>query len=185
MKKLLSIVLVATAVASLQSCQQQAATTVSTQKFLDTSAMDLSVKPGDDFFLYVNGGWLKKTSIPPTESRIGSFLDLYNKTKANLHGILDDLSKGNQTPGSPEQKVGDFYASGMDSTTMDKRGYDPLKPYLQQIDAIKSPKDIMQYVAMQQTEYNSLLFGFGISPDDKKSSVNIAGFVQGTRITRP
>jgi len=179
MKKILFAVLVAGIFTALQSCREQTTTTASAQKFLDTSSMDLSVKPGDDFFLYVNGGWLKKTSIPPTESRVGSFLDLYNKTKANLHSILEDLSKGSEPPGSLEQKVGDFFASGMDSIIMDKRGYEPLKPYLQQIDAIKNANDIMQYVVIQQKELNSLLFGTGIAPDDKNSSMNIAAFVQG------
>ena len=179
MKKILSAILVVVLLAALQSCQQQPATTASTQKFLDTSAMDLSVKPGDNFYLYVNGGWIKKTPIPPTESQIGSALDLFNKTKEHLHSILEDLAKGNQTPGSLEQKVGDFYASGMDTITIDNRGYDPLKPYLQQIDAIKNTKDIMQYVAAQQAELNLLLFGISIAPDDKNSSMNIAAFAQG------
>jgi len=169
-----------TLIAALHGCNDQKANTAATEKkFLDTSAMDPTVKPGDNFFLYVNGGWMKKTEIPATESRVGSVTTLFNQTKEHLHSLLEDLAKNNQAPGSLEQKVGDFYASGMDTTTIDKRGYDPVKPYLEKIDAIKNPKDIMQYVASQQTELNNLLFGAGIIPDDKKSSMNIAAFNQG------
>src|SRR4051812_24553027 len=96
-----------------------------TQKFIETAYMDSSVKPGDNFFLFVNGRWLKTAVVPPTETGIGAFLDLYNRTKANLKLILDSVSSNEQPKGSLEQKVGDFYASGMDSATIEKRGYDP------------------------------------------------------------
>src|SRR4051812_47319625 len=106
------------------------------QKFIETDYMDSSVKPGDNFFLFVNGKWIKNTTIPPTESGVGSFLDVYNGTKGHLRSILDSVSKFPQAKGSLEQKVGDFYASGMDSSTIEKRGYEPLKPYFQQINAL-------------------------------------------------
>src|SRR5215217_7340472 len=83
-----------------------------TRKFIETSYMDPTVKPGDNFFLYVNGGWLKTAVIPPTETSLGSFLDLYNRTKEHLKLILDSVSSVPQPKGSIEQKVGDFYASG-------------------------------------------------------------------------
>lgn len=97
-------------------------------KFIQTEYMDYSVKPGDNFFLFVNGKWIKEAVIPPTESGIGSFLDVYNGTKGHLRTILDSVSKVEQPKGSLEQKVGDFYASGMDSVAIEKRGYDPIKP---------------------------------------------------------
>jgi len=149
------------------------------QKFLDPAGMDSSVKPGDNFYLFVNGGWLKNTPIPASEASLGSFLNLTNSTKEKLHGILEDLSKTNQTPGSIEQKVADFYASGMDSSTIDKRGYEPIKPFLQKIDGLKSPKDIMQYVASIQSLNSYVLFFQVIGPDDKNSKMNIAAFIQG------
>ncbi|MBS1597269.1 MAG: M13 family metallopeptidase [Bacteroidetes bacterium] len=179
MKKILLGVFSIITIAALQSCQEQQLKSTPDRKFLDVSGMDSSVKPGDNFFLYVNGGWLKNTPIPATESRVGSFPTLLNQTKDHLHSILEDLAKGNQTPGSIEQKLGDFYASGMDTATIDKRGYDPVKPYLQKIDAIKNPKDIMQYAASQQLELSSILFSVGIVPDDKNSAINIAAFTQG------
>ena len=149
------------------------------KKFLDLTAMDSTLKPGDNFFEFVNGGWIKKATIPLSESEIGTFLDLYNGTLDHQKSILDDVSKQTNTAGSLEQKVGDFYASGMDSATIEKLGYDPVKPYLLKIDAIKDAGGIMQFIAEQQTMDNGLLFGFGIGPDDKNSSMNIAAFYQG------
>ncbi|WP_018616509.1 M13 family metallopeptidase [Segetibacter koreensis] len=148
------------------------------QKFIETQYMDSSVKPGDNFFLFVNGRWIKNTTIPPTESGVGSFLDVYNGTKGHLKSILDSVSKVPQAKGSLEQKVGDFYASGMDSVTIDKRGYEPIKPYLQQINALKDAKSIMQYEAQRHKEGFSYIAGMSIGADDKNSSMNIAAFYQ-------
>src|SRR5579871_3990053 len=146
--------------------------------FIDRSAMDSSVKPGDNFYLYVNGKWLKNAVIPSTESGVGGFNDLYNKTQANLRGLLDSISKTNNTPGSIEQKVADFYASGMDSTTVDKRGYEPLKPYLQKISDSKNAKDVLAYIIELQKENKPILFNGGVGVDEKNSSMNIAIFNQ-------
>lgn len=152
--------------------------TATKRKFIETSFMDSSVKPGDNFFLFVNGTWIKNTVIPPTESGVGSFLDVYNGTKGHLRSILDSVSKVPQPNGSIEQKVGDFYAAGMDSVTIEKRGYEPLKPYFEQINALSDVKSIMQFEAQRQKEGFSYIAAMGIGPDQKNSSMNIAGFGQ-------
>jgi putative endopeptidase len=141
--------------------------------------MDSSVKPGDNFYLYVNGNWIKNTKIPPTQSGVGGFTDLYYTTQDVLHHLLDSLSKANHDAGSIEQKVGDYYASGMDSSTIDKRGYDALKSYLAKISSITNPSGIMQYVAGLQKENSNILFLINIAPDDKNSKMNIVAFHQG------
>jgi len=151
----------------------------SPNNFLDAAAMDSSVKPGDNFYLYANGNWLRKTEIPPSEYGVGGFNDLYNRTQDSLHELLENISKGNNAPGSVEQKVGDLYASGMDSVTIEKRGYDPVKPYIQQINGIKSPADIRRYVIQLQKENNGVLFSSGVGADDKNSAMNILIFSQG------
>ena len=148
------------------------------QKFIETGYMDSAIKPGDNFFLYVNGKWVDTAKIPSTESEIGSFLDIYNLTKNRLHNILDSLAKGNFKKGSIEQEVGDFYASGMDSSTIEKLGYEPLKPTLAQIDSIKNSSDVMKFVAAQAMLENNLLVNFSIGADDKNSKINIAAFGQ-------
>lgn len=148
------------------------------KKFIETSYMDQSVKPGNNFFLYVNGKWLKTAVIPPTETSLGSFLDLYNRTKTNLKSILDSVSHVAQVKGSIEQKVGDFYAAGMDSATIEKRGYDPIKPILLKINTLTDAKSIMQFEAQMQKEGFGYIASMGIGPDDKNSSTNIAAFAQ-------
>lgn len=147
-------------------------------KFVQTEYMDPSVKPGDNFYLFVNGKWIKEAEIPPTESEIGSFVDLRNGTRGNLRILLDSISKVEQRKGSIEQKVGDFYASGMDSVTIEKRGYDPVKPYLQQINAFTDAKSIMRFEAQRQKEGFNDLAAIGISADEKNSTANIATFYQ-------
>ena len=149
-----------------------------TQKFIETGYMDSTVKPGDNFFKFVNGKWIDTAKIPETESGIGSFDDLYNRTRDNLRSILDSVSKGDQKAGSIDQQVGDLYASGMDSATIEQRGYDPVKPYLQQIDSIKDAKGIMQFAEQLQLENSNFLFGQAVGPDDKNSSTNMAIYYQ-------
>ncbi|GAC1378956.1 MAG: M13 family metallopeptidase [Ginsengibacter sp.] len=135
--------------------------------------MDTSVRPQDNFFLYVNGGWIKQTEIPPTESGMGAGLDLYNLTKNRIHGILDSVAKLSASKGSIEQKVGDLYASGMDSITIDKMGHDPIKPILQKVAAFKSPQDVINFEAEQQKINAGAIFGLSVGSDEKNSSKNI------------
>ncbi len=175
MKKTQWLLALALAFAAINGCKNKAATT---QKFIETAYMDSSVKPGDNFFLFVNGKWLKNTEIPATESGVGAFLDLYNRTKTNIKSILEDVSKNGQTVGSIEQKVGDLYASGMDSVTIEKLGYEPLKPTFASIAAIKNAKDVMGFLGTQLTENNSILFQPFVAADDKNSSMNILVFYQ-------
>src|SRR5215218_1018349 len=115
--------------------------------YIDVHSLDSSLKPGDNFFLYADGKWYDSVKIPSTEMGIGSFFDLEKKSRDQMESILSTVSDGKQTTGSIEQKVGDFYASGLDTATIDKRGYDPVKPYLEQVEAIKSAADVMKYVA--------------------------------------
>lgn len=150
----------------------------STQQFLNPQNIDSLVNPGDDFFTYANGRWIKTAVIPPTENGVGGFYDLHKATQERLKGMLEDLANGSNKEGSLEQQVGDMYAAGMDSAAIEKRGYDPLKPVLQKIDAIKDAKGVMSFVAEEQTSYNSMLFGAYVGADEKASTVNIPVFYQ-------
>jgi len=147
-------------------------------KFIETGYMDSAVKSGDNFFKFVNGKWLDTVHIPETESGIGSFDDLYNRTRDHLHEILDSVSSLNAKAGSIEQKVGDFYASGMDSAMIEKRGYDPVKPYLEKIDSIKDADGIMQFANELQLENGNPIYGQAVGADEKNSSMNIAIYFQ-------
>ena len=152
--------------------------------FFDKSGMDTTVKPGDNFFLYANGKWVKDTKIPGSESSWGLANILYNDNQKNLHTILEDLSKGDNSTGSKEQKVADLYKSGMDTVTIQKLGYEPVKPLLAKIDAIKDYKDLLKLSAESFKDGDGFLFGFYVSPDDKVSSKNVAHFDQ-TGLTLP
>ncbi len=165
-------------VCGMYSCNEQGTAESSAQKFIETANMDSSVRPGDNFYSFVNGKWIKENEIPSTETNIGAFLDLYNRTKENLKLILAEVSKGGQKQGSIEQQVGDFYASGMDSATIEKLGYDPVKPYLQKVAAFTDAKSIMRFEAESQTENDNYIAAMYVAPDDKNSSMNIASFVQ-------
>ena len=156
-----------------ESSSSSTTTSDSTRKFVEVANMDTSVRPQDNFFLYINGGWIKKNEIPPTESGIGAFLDVYNLTKNRIHGLLDSTAKLNASSGSIEQKTGDLYASGMDSATIEKLGYEPLKPALQKIAAFKTPKDVLNYEAEQQKVNAGSLMGLNVGADERNSSKNI------------
>jgi putative endopeptidase len=158
-----------------QACKSNEA---SNRKFIQTAYIDSAVKPGDNFFRFVNGRWLDTVVIPATETGQGSFLDLYNRTKQHLKLILDSVSSNPQTKGSIEQKVGDFYGSGMDSATIEKRGFDPVRPYLQQIHRLTDAKSILQFEAQRHKEGFNYIAAMGVSPDEKNSSMNIAVFYQ-------
>ena len=152
--------------------------------FFDKAGMDTTVKPGENFFLYANGKWIKDTKIPGTETSWGSFNILYNSNQDKIHAILDDLGGKDNADGSKEQKVADLYKSGMDTITIDKLGYDPVKPLLAKIAAVKDYKDLVKLSADGFKDGDGFLFGFSVSPDDKVSSKNIAHFDQ-TGLTLP
>ncbi|MGB3076919.1 MAG: M13 family metallopeptidase, partial [Chitinophagales bacterium] len=148
------------------------------RKTLSLQNIDTAIKPGDDFFLYANGNWYDTATILPTESRAGARLEMDYKTKANIKSILEEAAASNSTKGSVEQKVGDFYASGMDTAAIDQLGYQPVKPYLDQIEALQNAQDVMKFAASQWTLYHPMLIGQYVAPDDKNSSKNIAIYFQ-------
>ncbi|HWB25365.1 MAG TPA: M13 family metallopeptidase [Chitinophagaceae bacterium] len=173
MNKLLCLCLV---VILLSACNTP--DTSSKKSFVDVSGIDSSIKPGDNFFRYVNGKWYDTAKIADDQTGVGSYMFLNIPQKQLLQNILDSVSKTTNTPGSIEQKVGDFYASGMDTTTINKRGYQPVQPILARIDAISDVPSLMKYVADEEKTGNHSIIGFGISPDNKNSSINIAHLYQ-------
>ena len=149
-------------------------------KFIDPANMDTTVHPGDDFFEYANGAWLKNNPIPGTETRWGSFSLLLENNYKALHSLLDSAAGvKNAAAGSLVQKVGDFYRTGMDSTAIDKAGITPLNDIIARINNIKDEAGVLAEVTTEQTEGLGTLFSFGISPDDKNVSKEICQFGQG------
>src|SRR3569832_1611778 len=138
--------------------------------------MDLSIKPGDDFFDYANGTWLKQNAIPAKETRWGSFNILHQENTDKLLALLNDVSNvsASQPKGSLKQRVGDLYASGMDTAANEKRGYDPIKPDLQRIAAISDLNGVIHEMILDRVNGDgSPLFGSGVGADSKHPTMNI------------
>lgn len=146
---------------------------------LDQTNMDLSVKPGDNFYRYANGSWLKNTPIPPSETRWGSFNELIENNYQALHALLDSAANAHGAHGSADQKIGDFYRSGMDTVAIESAGIKPLAPDFVMIDKIGTPTQLMKEIAYLHTIGLGSVFNFGVSPDDKHVSNMICQFYQG------
>lgn len=147
-------------------------------KHVVVTGIDLSRKPGDDFFMYVNSIWYDSARIPAGQTGVGSYSFLNYPQRLRMRGILDSVSRSNSPAGSIGQKVGDFYASGMDTVAINKRGYEPIKPMLAQIDAIADVPSMMKVVAAETQSGNGSIIGFYVGPDDKQSTVNIVQLFQ-------
>lgn len=149
-----------------------------TRSYFDVAGMDTTSDPGTNFFLYANGGWMKTAVIPDDQSGWGSFYTLYEENLQKLKGILEESAKANAAKGSAEQKVGDYFASGMDTMTIEKVGAEPLKPVLAKIDAVKDYKQLMELVAELNAAGEDYLMGFYVGADEKNSTMNIGGLYQ-------
>jgi predicted metalloendopeptidase len=148
---------------------------------LDPKNIDPSVKPGDDFFEYANGAWIKRTEIPPEYSRWGAFNELIERNNDSLHTIAEKASQTAVDPKlAPEtQKVGDYYASGMDEKAIEAARTQPLTGEFQKIDAIKDGQDVLKEIAHLHSIGINVFFDFGSGPDAKDSTRDIAQAMQG------
>jgi predicted metalloendopeptidase len=147
----------------------------------DIKNMDTSVKPQDDFYTYANGDWLKKTPIPPEESRWGSFNQLIEKNTEASRVAAEKATKAAVNPKlNPEvQKVGDYYASGMDEKAIEAAKAKPLADEFKRIDAMKDKKDVLKEIAHLHMLSVNAFFGFAASQDDKNSTMVIGQAFQG------
>jgi len=130
---------------------------------LDASNRDTSAKPHDDFFMYANGGWIKRTQIPPEYSRWGSFNELIENNNDALHDIAEKAEGTRVDPRlAPEtEKVSNYYASGMDEKTIEAMRTKPLDEEFKRIDAIKDRNDLLKEIAHLHSTGVGVLFGFG------------------------
>ncbi len=150
------------------------------RKLLDPANIDQSVKPGDNFFYYANGAWLKKNPVPPSETRWGSFNELQENNYAALHELLNEASADTKADrSSATWKVGALYRSGMNEERINSMGLKPLQPALERIAAINSKKALLEEIAYEHTQGISPLFSFYIAPDDKNVTVMIPQLFQG------
>jgi putative endopeptidase len=145
----------------------------SERKFISVAGINTEIKPGDNFFMHVNGIWYDSAKIADDQAGVGSYSFLNIPQKKLLENILEEVSTQSFPKGSIEQKVGDFYASGMDVTAINSRGFEPIKPFLAQIEAITDRSGLTKFIASELKSSNQTLIGLGVSPDDENSSINI------------
>jgi putative endopeptidase len=176
MKQLLTLVVAALTVIACSKRPEK--------KFIEITGIDSTVRPGDNFYRYVNGKWYDSISIPDTQTGVCAYMFMNYPQRIRLQQIVDSVSRGKYPAGSIEQMVGDFYASGMNTKTIDKLGYEPIKRTLAKIEAIDDIPSLMAFVAHETKLNNRSIMTFGVGPDDKNSSMNIAHAYQ-TGISLP
>src|SRR5450631_1906119 len=146
---------------------------------LDVTSMDKAADPCVDFYQYSCGGWMKNNPIPGDQARWSVYGKLYQDNQQFLWGILDQLSKQTSGRDANQQKIGDYFGACMDEAAVNKLGAKPLQPYLDQIAAIQSTKDLPALLAGLHTSLRTegLFFNFG-SNQDYENSQNVIAFAE-------
>ncbi len=144
---------------------------------IELNSLDRTADPCKDFYQFACGGWLAAHPPPADQPRYGRFEELQERNNAILRDILDEAAK--PSSGAETRQIGDYYASCLDTRTIDSKGIAPLKPELDRVDAIKSTADIPAVVGHLHTLGFGPFFGFGAAPDFKDATQYIATFGQG------
>ena len=141
--------------------------------------MDTTAIPGDNFFQFVNGGWVAANPLKPEYARFGIFDQLQEQTQAQVKGLIEEVSKKTNEQGSVSQKIGDLFALAMDSDRLNKEKAAPVLPYLEKLNKIDSKDEISRTLAMMFRDGMSPFFRHFVYADDKNSSMNILHLNQG------
>jgi putative endopeptidase len=151
-----------------------------TTKAIDPINMDTTVAPGNDFYKYANGSWIKNNPISEEFSVYGSFHKLAEDNTLMLKDLFEQAaSSKDATPGSELQKIGDFYSSGLDTISIEKQKLEALTPFFEDIASMKDSKDILnEIVKLHSMEIFPLFYFYG-AQDDKNSNMVIAQIMQG------
>ena len=153
------------------------------------ASMDRSVKPGDDFYQYANGEWIKRTEIPPDRAEVDVFSNLADLSNKRTADLIEEIAKSNPPAGSGARKVADLYNSYMDEAAIEAKGLAPLRPHLEAITAIHDKRELARALgetlradvdALNNTNFHTAnLFGLWIAPGFNDSEHYTAYLLQG------
>ena len=156
---------------------------------IDESAIDTSVVPGDDFFHYANGAWLKRTEIPADRSSYGVWSVLFDRAQQRTRELLEKAASGNAPAGSDERKIGDYYATYVDEQTIESKGIGPLRDTLAAIDALADTGALATWAGQRLRAdvdplnmtnfYTDRLFGVWVAQNLNDPSHNVPYLLQG------
>lgn len=154
---------------------------------IDKKNMDLSVKPGTDFYQYAAGGWLKNNPLDAEHTSNGAFVDLFEQNQVRIQELIMEYAGKPQQQGTLGQKLGSLYNMMMDSVRLNREGFNPIKPTLARVAAIKSNKEYQLVTAqLDRRGENTMMFGIGVGADMRNADMNIvsigqSGLGMGTR----
>jgi putative endopeptidase len=156
---------------------------------IEVQNIDRSVKPGDNFYLYANGEWIKRTEIPPDRAAIGVFTKLDQESSKRTADLIEEIAKSNAAAGSGTRKIADLYNSYMDEAGIEAKGLTPLKPRLDAIEAIHDKKELSRALgatlradvdALNNTNFHTPnIFGLWVAPGFNDSDHYAAYLMQG------
>src|SRR5690606_4296924 len=141
---------------------------------VDTTHFDRAVRPQGDFFRFANGGWLRSTTIPEDRSTYGAFVELDDASQEALRAIVEEAAAGSHAAGSVEQKVGDFYASFMDSVAVERLGVEPLRGELDRLATLRGKDELPELFAHLARQGVRSPIGFSVSADARDATRYVA-----------
>ena len=147
---------------------------------IDKNNLDPTVKPGNDFYRYAAGGWLKSHPLDAEHTSNGSFVDLSEACQKQIQELILEAAQKEKTKGSLGQKIGSLYNLMMDSVRLNREGWTPIKPTLDKIAAIKDRRDYQLVTAqLDRMGEGTMMFGIGVGSDMRNASMNLVSIGQG------
>ena len=146
---------------------------------IDTTGFDRGVRPQDDFFAFVNGGWISRTEIPADRSSTGTFAVMRDNSQAALRAIIDSLAAASPAPGTDAQKIADLYRSYLDTARIEELGLQPVEGDLSRIRALSAREQLPELFAALRRRGIGIPFSFGVGQDQGNSARHVVSMGQG------